>query len=71
MHYLNIDKPNILLTAIGLNKFAYINYSFCWRVMNNSVVKVLVALPLMCVIFFQALCSRKLFDNGEYPVYYY
>ena len=23
---------------IGLNKFAYINYSFCCRFMNNSVV---------------------------------
>ena len=36
--YLNIDEPNILLTVIGLNKFAYINYSFCYRFMNNSVV---------------------------------
>ena len=28
----------MLPTVIGLNKFAYINYSFCWRFMNNSVV---------------------------------
>ena len=36
--YLNIDKPNILLTVIGLNKFAYKKFSFYWRFMNNSVV---------------------------------
>ena len=55
------DEPNILLTAIGLNKIFIINYSYCWRFINNSgvefadqdgLVKALTASPLTWLVFF-------------------